>query len=80
MAVVFKANGTSERISLARGEDTAGKSTVYRWFKNFDECEESFVQWSTGCGTKNHHRLVSKEWISTTDPRPGFQLVESEMV
>ncbi|KAJ1364274.1 hypothetical protein KIN20_024332 [Parelaphostrongylus tenuis] len=32
---------TSDRINLACGEDTVGKSTVYRWFKKFDEGKES---------------------------------------
>ncbi|KAJ1373728.1 hypothetical protein KIN20_036220 [Parelaphostrongylus tenuis] len=32
---------TGERINLIWGEDTVAKSTVYGWFKKFDECEES---------------------------------------
>ncbi|KAJ1364841.1 hypothetical protein KIN20_025023 [Parelaphostrongylus tenuis] len=31
----------SECINLAWGEDTVGKTTVYRWFKKSDEGEES---------------------------------------
>ncbi|KAJ1353789.1 hypothetical protein KIN20_010530 [Parelaphostrongylus tenuis] len=30
----------SERINQACGEDTVDKSTVYRWFKKFDEVKK----------------------------------------
>ncbi|KAJ1351755.1 hypothetical protein KIN20_007891 [Parelaphostrongylus tenuis] len=48
----------NERINLAWGEDTVGKSTVYRWLKNFDEGKLE--------ATEEHPSLTTRSFISST--------------